>query len=68
MFTGIVEALGTIVSVSELDDTKTGGGGFAVTIGDASTVLADVALGDSISVNGMISLFIAKLLHINIHI
>lgn len=45
MFTGIVEELGTIVAVEPLADAM------RLTV-QASTVLADTGLGDSIAVNG----------------
>ena len=45
MFTGIVEELGTVESVEQLSDAV------RLTV-RATTVLEDVALGDSISVNG----------------
>ncbi len=45
MFTGIVEELGTVARLEDLGDAV------RLTI-DASTVLEDAALGDSISVNG----------------
>ncbi len=46
MFTGIVEELGTVSGVDELGDSV------RLTI-DATTVLEDVHLGDSIAVNGV---------------
>jgi riboflavin synthase len=45
MFTGIVEELGTVVSVTPVAD------GARIVVG-ASTVLADARIGDSIAVNG----------------
>ena len=45
MFTGIVEELGTVASVTPVAD------GARIVI-DATTVLADAAIGDSIAVNG----------------
>ncbi|KAI9138036.1 hypothetical protein BKA69DRAFT_1031845 [Paraphysoderma sedebokerense] len=55
MFTGIVEHIGTITSISTHDVTSPGGEsetGWTVTIGDAGKVLVDCNEGDSISVNG----------------
>ncbi|KAJ3024532.1 UNVERIFIED_CONTAM: Riboflavin synthase alpha chain [Siphonaria sp. JEL0065] len=53
VFTGIVEVMGTIASIVESDSTWGGGNGLSVTIVDASVVLPDVNLGDSIMVNGI---------------
>lgn len=58
MFTGIVEELGTIVSLEQRDGTGNahapdGGAGSAVLVVQAPLVVADVAAGDSISVNGV---------------
>ena len=53
MFTGIVEQMGNISKVSQIDSTESGGGGFSLTIGNANLVLQDVLLGDSISCNGV---------------
>ncbi|KAF2191349.1 Lumazine-binding protein [Zopfia rhizophila CBS 207.26] len=52
MFTGLVEILGTVAALEELDHTATGGGGASLTISDAQAILGDANLGDSISVNG----------------
>ncbi|KAH0603778.1 uncharacterized protein H6S33_007437 [Morchella sextelata] len=52
MFTGIVETIGTVSSLIPQDDTTTGGGGTSLTISNATPILTDVHLGDSISVNG----------------
>ncbi|KAI8060306.1 alpha subunit of riboflavin synthase [Gongronella butleri] len=52
MFTGLVECMGTVRAVSELDASETGGNGWSITIGDAASILGDCHLGDSISVNG----------------
>ncbi|ORY17789.1 hypothetical protein BCR34DRAFT_554856 [Clohesyomyces aquaticus] len=52
MFTGLVETLGTVAALEELDQTSSGGGGTSLTISDADTILGDAQLGDSISVNG----------------
>ena len=53
MFTGLVECMGTIKSVTLMDMTEDGGSGFSVVIMDAQPVLEDCKLGDSISVNGV---------------
>ncbi|THC95383.1 hypothetical protein EYZ11_005151 [Aspergillus tanneri] len=52
MFTGLVEAIGTVSSLEPLDTSSSGGGGTSLTISDCEDILADVHLGDSISVNG----------------
>ncbi|CAO3618985.1 unnamed protein product [Cunninghamella blakesleeana] len=52
MFTGLVEIMGTVVSVVENDSTESGGNGWTITIGDASSILVDCHIGDSIAVNG----------------
>lgn len=52
MFTGLVEQLGTVHSIIEFDDSESGGKGFSLTIADCAPILGDVALGDSICVNG----------------
>ncbi|KAF2735077.1 Lumazine-binding protein [Polyplosphaeria fusca] len=53
MFTGLVEAIGTVSALEELDQTSSGGGGTSLTIaGAAKDILGDAHLGDSISVNG----------------
>lgn len=46
MFTGIVEEIGTVEELSEV------GGGWSLTV-QASTVLEDTGLGDSLAVNGV---------------
>ena len=53
MFTGIVETMGTVREVKPFDASESGGKGYAVTVGDATAVLADCAVGDSISTNGV---------------
>ncbi|KAK3686503.1 Riboflavin synthase alpha chain [Vermiconidia calcicola] len=52
MFTGIVEAVGTVTRLVELDDSESGGKGTSLTISDCSEILEDAHLGDSISING----------------
>ncbi|KAA8906507.1 alpha subunit of riboflavin synthase [Sphaerosporella brunnea] len=52
MFTGIVEAIGTVSALIPQDSTATGGGGTSLTISNAASILGDVHLGDSIAVNG----------------
>lgn len=52
MFTGLVEKMGRVLSVTPLDTTASGGGGFSIVIGDCGKVLEDVQLGDSICSNG----------------
>nr|KAJ3409842.1 Riboflavin synthase alpha chain [Polyrhizophydium stewartii] len=53
MFTGIIETMGTVSAVVPNDTTETGGNGYSMTIADASIVLPDVHIGDSITVNGV---------------
>lgn len=53
MFTGIVETIGTVLEYKEVDISESGGNGVSITIGDCSTVLSDVHLGDSICTNGV---------------
>ena len=48
MFTGLVEALGTVIEIK----TATLSTGFTLTIGDAESILTDVKQGDSIAING----------------
>ncbi|KAE8215037.1 hypothetical protein CF319_g2298 [Tilletia indica] len=52
MFTGIVEMLAPVIAVEPLDVTKTGGGGYSLTLGSCATILEDCHIGDSIAVNG----------------
>ncbi|RIB19795.1 alpha subunit of riboflavin synthase [Gigaspora rosea] len=52
MFTGIVEHMGVVVEIQQLDNSATGGDGWSMKIGDAEPVLVDCRLGDSISING----------------
>lgn len=52
MFTGIVELMGTVAEYNPQDDTESGGHGVSLTIKDASEILTDCHLGDSIAVNG----------------
>ncbi|KAI9844509.1 MAG: Riboflavin synthase alpha chain, partial [Thelocarpon superellum] len=56
MFTGIVETIGgkcaVVLDLVEKDESVTGGGGTSLTIAEASDVLGDAHLGDSISING----------------
>lgn len=51
MFTGLVETIGTISSLQELDPSESGGNGTSLTI-TSPDILEDAHLGDSISVNG----------------
>ncbi|KAF2209601.1 hypothetical protein CERZMDRAFT_122113 [Cercospora zeae-maydis SCOH1-5] len=52
MFTGIVEIVGTVSKLVQLDESSSGGGGTSLTISDCSEILSDCHLGDSISING----------------
>jgi riboflavin synthase len=53
MFTGIVQCIGIISLAEPLDLTESGGNGHSLTISNAADVLSGVAIGDSISVNGV---------------
>ncbi|ODV83229.1 hypothetical protein CANARDRAFT_203551 [[Candida] arabinofermentans NRRL YB-2248] len=55
MFTGIVETIGTVESYITTDSSESGGddnSGVSLTITDASSILDDCHLGDSIAING----------------
>ncbi|KAF1947952.1 Lumazine-binding protein [Clathrospora elynae] len=52
MFTGLVETIGTVAALEQLDQTASGGGGTSLTISGCEDILGDAHLGDSISVNG----------------
>lgn len=52
MFTGIVECMGTVAEYTTHDTSLSGGNGVSLTIKDASSILGDCHLGDSIAVNG----------------
>ncbi|KAF2665534.1 riboflavin synthase alpha chain [Microthyrium microscopicum] len=52
MFTGIVEVIGTVSKLEELDTSSSGGGGTSLTIAGAASILTDCHEGDSISING----------------
>jgi len=52
MFTGLIEHQGTVSSISPLDTSESGGGGWSITISDSAPILGDCHIGDSICVNG----------------
>jgi len=52
MFTGLVETIGTVTALTQLDPSTSGGNGTSLTISECSSILSDAVLGDSISVNG----------------
>lgn len=52
MFTGLVEIIGTVSSIVEQDKTESGGNGWTITVSDATDILDDCHLGDSIAING----------------
>ena len=52
MFTGIVELIGTVAEYNPQDNTESGGHGVSLTVKDATAILTDCHLGDSIAVNG----------------
>ncbi|CAL9734044.1 riboflavin synthase [Monosporozyma servazzii] len=53
MFTGIVECMGTIAKIQEMDMSESGGQGLSIIIKDCPQILTDCHIGDSISVNGI---------------
>jgi riboflavin synthase len=52
MFTGLVEIVGKIIDTQVLDMTEDGGQGMSLTVGEATEILDDCKLGDSIAING----------------
>ncbi|KAI8098143.1 alpha subunit of riboflavin synthase [Gilbertella persicaria] len=52
MFTGLVEIMGRVSSIKEQDNTESGGNGWTITVSDATDILTDCHIGDSIAVNG----------------
>ncbi|OLY82866.1 Riboflavin synthase [Smittium mucronatum] len=52
MFTGIVEVVGKVVKLEQLDTSVSGGNGVSLTISGAESILPDCHIGDSISING----------------
>ncbi|KAI8887449.1 alpha subunit of riboflavin synthase [Backusella circina FSU 941] len=52
MFTGLVEIVGKVSSIQENDTSESGGNGWTVTVSDASDILTDCHIGDSIAING----------------
>lgn len=52
MFTGLVEHMGLVSSIQELDTSESGGNGWTLTISNAAEILTDCHLGDSIAING----------------
>lgn len=60
MFTGIVAAVGKITAITPLADSTTGTGGVRLTIDSAGLPMDDVALGDSIALNGACMTVIEK--------
>lgn len=53
MFTGIVECMGTIAKIQEMDMSESGGQGLSIVIKDCPEILTDCHIGDSIAVNGI---------------
>jgi riboflavin synthase len=47
-----VELLAPIIDIQSLDSSKSGGGGYSITIGQCAEILKDCTIGDSICVNG----------------
>jgi len=47
-----IEHAGIVSSISPLDTTESGGGGWSITIADSGPILTDCSIGDSICVNG----------------
>ncbi|KAI8981844.1 alpha subunit of riboflavin synthase [Mycotypha africana] len=52
MFTGLVEVMGTVSNIKEMDTTESGGNGWTITISNAVEILTDCHIGDSIAING----------------
>ncbi|RMZ88595.1 hypothetical protein DV736_g4175, partial [Chaetothyriales sp. CBS 134916] len=52
MFTGLVETIGTVTALKELDPSQPGGNGTSLTVSDCADILSDAHVGDSISING----------------
>lgn len=52
MFTGIVEHIGTVQEFLQLDTSESGGNGVSLTISNATPILGDCHIGDSIAING----------------
>jgi riboflavin synthase alpha subunit len=52
MFTGLVEHMGLVASIQELDTSESGGNGWTLTISNSAEILTDCHLGDSIAING----------------
>ncbi|KAI8382350.1 alpha subunit of riboflavin synthase [Blakeslea trispora] len=52
MFTGLVEIMGKVSSIKEQDNTESGGNGWTITISEATEILTDCHIGDSIAING----------------
>lgn len=51
-FSYSVELLAPIIDIQSLDSSKSGGGGFSITIGHCADILQGCTIGDSICVNG----------------
>ncbi|KAI8989559.1 alpha subunit of riboflavin synthase [Pilobolus umbonatus] len=52
MFTGLIEILGVVSDIKQIDTTKSGGNGWSITLSNATDILGDCHIGDSIAVNG----------------
>ena len=52
MFTGLVEIMGKVSSIKEQDNTESGGNGWTITISEATEILTDCHIWDSIAING----------------
>lgn len=53
MFTGLIETIGSVLEVHQLDKSESGGNGVSLVIGDCLEILTDVHVGDSICTNGV---------------
>ena len=53
MFTGIIESIGEILNITEMDTSSSGGRGWSIIVRCGAEILSDVKLGDSICVNGI---------------
>ena len=58
MFTGLVEIMGKVSSIKEQDNTESGGNGWTITISEATEILTDCHIGDSIAINGTYTIFV----------
>jgi len=53
MFTGLIEHIGSVSAITPVDNSVSGGNGFSLCVSNASPLLADCNIGDSIAINGV---------------